>query len=103
MRQQRQKTRSSQDENEKMCFDSVRKKVDHFLDAKFVPNLLANLCCDTAAAAAKILKVKESNWGLVEERGDLGVEQKMVSIARVAVVVVVVLYLYRKENVSVEC
>ena len=56
------------------------------------------LCCDTAAAA-KILKVKKSNWGLVEKRGGLGVEQKMVSIARVAVVVV--LYLYRKENVSV--
>lgn len=30
--QQRQKTRSSQDE--KMCSDSVRKKVDHFLNAK---------------------------------------------------------------------
>ncbi len=59
----------------------------------------ANFCCDTAAAA-KILKVKESNWGLVEERGGLGVEQKMVSIARVAVVVVV-LNLYRKENASV--
>lgn len=70
---------------------------------KFVQNLLANLCCDTAAAA-KILKVKESNWGLVEERGGLGVKQKMVSIARVAVVVVVVvLNLHRKENVSVEC